>query len=50
MYSGENPYYRVLETSEREHKKFKIKIKTIVSPILIAIIKRFRKRLRHVNI
>ena len=29
MYGGGNPYYKVLETSEREHKKFKIKIKTI---------------------
>ena len=29
MYGGSNQLYRVLNTSEREHKKFKIKIKTI---------------------
>ena len=28
MYGGANPWYKVLNTSEREHKKFKIKIKT----------------------
>ena len=29
MYGGANPWYKVLNTSEREHKKFKIKIKTV---------------------
>ena len=29
MYGGGNPWYKVLNTSEREHKKFKIKIKTV---------------------
>ena len=29
MFGGGNPWYKVLNTSEREHKKFKIKIKTV---------------------
>ena len=29
MYAGANPWYKVLNTSERENKKFKIKIKTV---------------------